>query len=223
MNRKMIEGFVFDFDGLILDTEMPQFNCWKEIFQKYGSTYTIRDWWKTFDTATSGYSPAEDLYQRMNGKVDRGLVNQWVDQKTSEILKKQPLLPGVEPFIRSAHEQGIKLAVATSSSPEWAMPFLEKFDLVQFFDVVLTSRDVQKVKPDPTLYQLAIEKLGLAPDSAMAFEDSFNGLQSAKSAGIYCTVVANQITREMDFRRADKIVASFDQISVEEMRHFAFI
>ena len=214
----MIRGFVFDFDGLIIDTEMPQFDCWKEIFQEYGYVYTFRDYWKIIGTGSNAYDPAEDLYERTSGKIDRFRVNKWVDEKTNEILKKQPLLPGVETFITNASKQGIKLALASSSPYGWVMPFLEKFDLVRYFEAILTARDVEEVKPDPALYKLAIQKLELTPNTVMAFEDSLNGLKSAKAAGIYCTVIPNQITREMDLGIADKIVNSFSQLSIEELR-----
>jgi putative hydrolase of the HAD superfamily len=220
LGENMIDGFVFDFDGLMIDTEIPRFDCWKEKFQEYGSTYTFKDWWKTIGTGPSAYDPAEDLYQRTQGKIDRDLVNKWVDEKTDELLENQPLLPGVETFIHNASQQGIKLALASSSPYEWVMPFLEKFDLVHYFEAILTARDVEEVKPDPALYQLAVQKLGLPSNSVMAFEDSLNGLKAAKAAGIFCTVVPNQITREMDLEIADMIVDSFDHLSVEEIRHF---
>ena len=216
----MIKAFVFDFDGLLIDTEMPQFECWKEAFQEYGFTYTFHDWWKTIGTGPQAYDPVDDLYERTKGKIDRDQINLRVDTKIAEELRTQPLLPGVEAFIHHAAQQDIKLALASSSTYGWVMPFVVKFGLDQYFEAVFTARDVKEVKPNPALYNLAVKKLELAPNNVMAFEDSLNGLKSAKAAGIYCTVVPNQITREMDLGLADIIVPSFEQLSVEELCRF---
>ena len=220
LDEKMINGFVFDFDGLMMDTELPYFNSWKQIFIENGFTYTYRDWWQTIGTGPEAYDPAEDLYQRTNGKIDRAALHKYVDQQTNEILKNQPLLPGVENFIQTAYQQGIKLAVASSSPSAWVIPFLDKFNLTHFFQAILTAQDVEVVKPDPTLYKLAVNQLGLSPNNVMAFEDSLNGLKAAKAAGIYCVVVTNPITRDMDLHIADKIVDSFTQLSIEELHTF---
>lgn len=216
----MIKAFVFDFDGLLIDTEIPQFDCWKEIFGENNITYTFRDWWKTIGTGPQAYDPIEDLYQRTNGKIDRVQINIRADEMIKNKLEDQPLRSGVETFIQNTLKHEVKLALASSSTYGWVMPFLVKFGLDQYFNPILTARDVKEVKPNPALYNLAVKKLYLAPNNVMAFEDSLNGLKSAKAAGIYCTVVPNQITREMDLGIADLIVPSFEQLSVEELCNF---
>lgn len=211
-----INGFVFDFDGLILDTELPRYNAWQNKFSQFGYALSFDDWGKIIGTDHNDYDPVEDLFNRTKGKIDRIEVNNWVEQYTNDHLLHQSLLPGVESFIHQAYQRGFKLAVASSSSFAWVWPFLERFGIASLFDTVLTSRDVKVVKPDPALYLLAVQKLALAPDSVVAFEDSLNGVKSAKAAGLYCVAIPNQLTRSMDLRLADRIVDSFDQLSIGE-------
>jgi HAD superfamily hydrolase (TIGR01509 family) len=119
------------------------------------------------------------------------------------------LLPGVEAFIKQANDLGLPMAVASSSSAEWVIGHLERFRLRHYFKSVVTSEDVQHVKPEPDLYLLALQNLGLSNVSVLAFEDSPNGIKAAKAAGLHCLAVPNLITREMDLQQADKMYGSF--------------
>jgi len=212
----MISGFIFDFDGLMLDTEQPHFDAWQRKFSEYGFALSMDDWSKIVGTGPSAYSPADDLYNRTHGTLDRAAAKAWVGQYTDRYLEGQALLPGVESFIRRAHDQGYKLAIASSSDYAWVAPFLERFQIAPLFEAVLTARDVEHVKPDPALYNLAVEKLGLSAASVVAFEDSRNGVTAAKAAGLYCVAVPNRITRSMDLSHADRIVDSFTRLTTEE-------
>jgi HAD superfamily hydrolase (TIGR01509 family) len=212
-----ITGFVFDFDGLILDTEVPHFIAWQEAFKQHGFSLSLNDWWKIIGTDRFDYDPEEDLRQKTQGKIDLPEVKRQIKKRTADLLQVQPLLPGVESFIVQAHRRGLKMAIASSSSYDWVLPFLEKFGLTHYFEAVLTADDVKLVKPDPSLYILAAKKLGFPPNKVIAFEDSLNGVKSAKSAGLYCVAVPNLITKKMDFSLADKIVSSFDQLSIQEL------
>jgi putative hydrolase of the HAD superfamily len=214
----MINGFIFDFDGLMIDTEMPRYNAWQEKFADLGYTFVLEDYLKIVGSANIEYDPAVDLSQRTNGRLPVDEINSWVETKSQEIILHQPLLPGVKEIILNAYEQGIKLGVASSSIREWVVPLLEQHDIARYFDVVLTREDVKNVKPDPELYLKAMEKLALSPGNTVAFEDSVNGLKSAKSAGMFCVAIPGPITRHMDFHNADKIVDSFNELTISQLR-----
>ena len=212
-----INGFVFDFDGLILDTELPRFTAWQETFDQYGFSLTYRDWWKTIGTGPTAYDPGTHLFELTHGKIDIAEVREATDQRTNKILESVMLLPGVASFIQQAHEQNVHMAVASSSQRDWVVPHLERFNLLQYFEAVFTSENVTEVKPHPALYQLALQKLSLKANAAVAFEDSPNGIKAAKGAGIYCVAVPNHITREMDLGLADCVADSFEKISLTEL------
>lgn len=206
------KGFVFDFDGLMLDTEMPRFTAWQEEFAKFGFQLTFRDWWKTIGTGPSAYDPAEHLFELTNGLADRAAMRSSAAARADELVASVLLLPGVEDFIKQASKTNMPLAVASSSDHDWVIGHLANHNLTQYFQSVFTAQDVKNVKPQPELYLLAIKELGLAVDSILAFEDSPNGIKAAKAAGLRCVAVPNRITREMDLSGADLIVESFESI-----------
>ncbi|KAF0112415.1 MAG: HAD-superfamily hydrolase [Chloroflexi bacterium] len=204
-----LKGFIFDFDGLILDTEIPGCNAWQELFFENGFSFTHEDWKKAIGTGPSAYDPAEHLSQLTNRRLDPKLLQEQTIVRAKEIIATQPLLPGVLEFIHTSREIGIVLAVASSSGYSWVEDHLTRVGLISYFNVVCTADDVKKVKPDPELYLLALEKLGITPSEAIVFEDSPNGITAAKAAGIYCIAVPNEITITMDISHADSIVESF--------------
>ena len=212
-----IKGFVFDLDGLILDTETPQFECWQELYAEYGLTYTLQDWWKAIGTVPCTYDSATELKQHLGDQIEVDEFHQQIRERIRISLEKQPLCPGVEAFLEQVSRAGIPMNVASSSAYEWVNGFLQKFDLNKYFRAVFTARDVEHVKPDPALYQLATQHLGLRPQEVMAFEDSLNGLKAAKAAGIFCTVVPSELTAAMDFSGADCILPSFEVMKLADI------
>lgn len=202
-------GYIFDFDGLIVDTEMPRYIAWREEYEKFDQTLTIRDWWIAIGTGPAVFDPAKQLSELAEKKVTPDEILEVVDARSYELMEEVTLLPGVGEFIIKADALGIPMAVASSSSRKWVVDHLEKFRLLPYFRSVVTAEDVQNVKPDPDLYLLALKNLELTNKSVCAFEDSPNGIKAAKAAGLRCLAIPNQITREMDLHQADKIFDSF--------------
>jgi HAD superfamily hydrolase (TIGR01509 family) len=214
-------GFVFDFDGLIIDTEIARFTAWQEVFKKYGYPLTYRDWWKTIGTGPSAYDPGQHLAKLTHGKVDKFQLRESMNNRASELLEKSDLLPGVRSFIEHAFLSGKPMTLASSSNRDWVIPYLERFDILKYFLGVYTAQDVSKVKPDPELYLLAVKKLGLPVSKVLAFEDSPNGIRAAKAAGLRCIAIPNQITREMDISLSDLVIESFEKINPSDSFDFA--
>lgn len=204
-----IKGFIFDFDGLILDTELIHFRSWQEEFESYGFTLPFEDWLKTIGTDTSGYHPARHLADLTGGQIDPELAERTVLHRCAQMLESEALLPGVEAFILKASANRIPLAVASSSPRQWVTSHLETHHLTQYFQRIVCSDEVQKVKPDPALYLIAARDLGIIPQEGLAFEDSLNGLKAAKAAGLRCYAIPNAITTHLDLSMADKIYTSF--------------
>lgn len=214
-----IKGFLFDFDGLILNTEIPLFTAYQELFHKHGFAYTYRNWWKTIGTGPSAYDPAVDLATRIQEPQKADSIREYAISHAKEVISHLPALPGVAEFIHSACELDIPMAVVSSSAGSWVDPYLEQLSLTQYFTHIVTSDIVDSVKPAPDLYLFALEKMGITADEGIAFEDSPNGIKAAQAAGIYCIAVPNEITREMPVEIADQIVTSFFEISPSELIH----
>ena len=199
----MFDAIIFDFDGLIIDTETPEFESWQDIFQSYGVTMD-RDLW---DSAIGRHSKDLDIYGHLAGlsgeRIEREIVRRKMRRDYLERIGRNPILPGVEEYLVAAKSMDLKLAVASSSSPGWAVGHLKDRGLLNHFEFVLDAGDVVNAKPDPELYTMSAERLGVQPESALAIEDSANGLTAAKAAGMRCVVVPNPMTKGMDFSSAD--------------------
>ncbi|MBA4386129.1 MAG: haloacid dehalogenase [Anaerolinea sp.] len=212
-----LKGIIFDFDGLIIDTEIPGCNAWAELFNQHGFSFTIEDWKKAIGTGPSAYDPAEHLSQLTNGQLNPQEIRERTLSRTRELIELQSMLPGVLDFIIAAERLGLPMAVASSSNREWVEGYLSKLGIRKFFEVVCTSDDVTKVKPDPELFLLAAKKLGVAPSEAIIFEDSPSGIKAAKAAGIFCIAIPNDITKNMDISLASRIVDSFLDLDLQEL------
>ena len=212
-----IKGLLFDFDGLIIDTEMPGCNAWAEVFNQFGFSFTIENWKRTIGTGPSAYDPAVHLSELTNGKVNPREIGIQTMKRTRELIDLQPILPGVLDFLQQIEECQVPAAMASSSNRSWVEGYLAKLGIRHFFSAVCTSDDVQNVKPDPELYVMAASKIGLAPSQTIAFEDSPNGIKAAKEAGAYCIAIPNDITITMDLSLADRVVETFMEIDLQQL------
>lgn len=212
-----IKGLMFDFDGLIIDTEMPGCNAWAEVFNQYGFSFTIDNWKRTIGTGPTAYNPAVHLSELTEGKVDARKIGIQTMKRTRELIDMQPMLPGVIDFLNNAKELKIPMVMASSSNRSWVEGYLAKLGIRQYFEAVCTSDDVKNVKPDPELYVLAASKIGLSPSQTIAFEDSPNGIRAAKEAGAYCIAIPNEITITMDLSLADRVQKSFIELDLKQL------
>jgi putative hydrolase of the HAD superfamily len=216
----MIKGFVFDFDGLILDTETPRFEVYRDLFAGYGVEISSMQWAQIIGIGHSEYDPLEHLTRVAGDHADKEKFRVLVEERVDHRLQFMPPFPGVAEFIQHAHANGISMAVASSSSQKWVHFQLDRLALTSYFDPILTLDDVHHPKPDPELYTLAAKRLGTHPKELMAFEDSYNGLKAAKAAGLVCIAIPNHMTREMNFDAADCVVNSFSDLELEKLLLF---
>ncbi len=199
----MIEAIVFDFDGLIIDTETPEFDSWQEIFESYGVRLERETWELQIGRGHEVFNIYSHLADLCGRHIDREVVRPRMRRRYLELIELNPILPGVEDYIVTAKKMGIRLAIASSSRGGWAYGHLERRNLLHHFEFVLSAEDVKNPKPDPELYATAIERLGVQAKNAFAIEDSVVGLTAARAAGLPCVVVPNPMTKGMDFSDAD--------------------
>ena len=213
----MIRSLVFDFDGLMIDTETPDFASWQEIYQSYGANLTLGEWSVCIGLAASDYDPYANLAAQIGKPVDRELIRQERRARYLELIEAQDPLPGVVDLLVAAQAADFKIGMATSSTEGWALGHLQRLGLDHYFEVIFTAADVEKAKPDPALYRMAVEALGVPPHQAIALEDSRNGMLSAKGAGLFCAVVPNPMTQNLDFSEADLRLDSLADITLDDL------
>ena len=194
-----LQGILFDFDGLILDTETPIFQAWKDKFKEHGKKLLLKEWAEILGKSSDELGPIESFLNGFDEEERRKEILKEVSQKESEMVLQQLPLPGVEELIIKARDQGLKLGIVSSSDQNWVHSHLERLGLMIYFDHTSCAEEVEIAKPNPALYNLGLEKSGLSRERVLVLEDSPNGVLAAKRAGLYCIAVPNQLTSQIPF------------------------
>ena len=213
----MIRAVVFDFDGVILDTEVPEFRTWQEIYQAHGCELALEVWATGLGTSADAFDPYTHLEGQAGCPIDREAIQQQRRQRYHELLGATSALPGVREYIAEAKRLGLHLGVASSSSREWVVGHLTELGLNTYFDCIKCRDDVPRVKPDPALYQAVVETFALEPHQAIALEDSPNGIAAAKRAGLFCVAVPNPLTRQLSLTHADLLINSLADLPLQQL------
>lgn len=213
----MIRALIFDFDGLILDTENSEFISWQEIYAEYQAELLLEEWAVCIGSGAETF----DVYGRLEALVGRPLPREEIRQRRMQrhlaLLGEEVLLPGVEDYLRDAKRLDLKLGAASSSSRKWVAGHLERLGILHYFDYMRCGDEVQRKKPDPELYLAVLAGLNVQADEAIALEDSPNGVWAAQRAGIFCVAVPNVITSQLPLDHADLRLTSMAAMSLEAL------
>lgn len=212
-----IRALIFDFDGLILETEWPVFDAWRECYEHHGHELDLKKYAACVGSDVTSFDPVEDLELRYSKPIDWGQWDKKRRESISEKLKNRPALPGVVEILEAANELGLLCAVASSSPRSWVEPFLEKLNINHHFVSTHCLDDVTKPKPDPELFLAAAKELKVEPHEALIFEDSLNGLIAAHAAGIPCVVIPSPVTEHLEFEGASIRLKSLEEMSLKEI------
>lgn len=213
----MIKAVVFDFDGLIFDTETHEYRVLQEIYGSHGAELPLQIWGQCIGTHANFFDAYQYLEQCTGKPVDREALAQQRRQMFELRVENETARPGVESYLQAAKRLGLKIGLASSSNREWVTRWLGKLDLLRYFECIRTSDDVEVVKPDPTLYLQACQCLGVQPEEAIAFEDSPNGALAAKRAGMNCVIVPNLVTESLTFGEHDLRLTSMAEVQLEQV------
>ncbi|MEI5906457.1 HAD family hydrolase [Bacillus spongiae] len=211
----MIRGIIFDFDGLIVDTESVWFTVYADVLKDYQIELTLNEFSKCIGTSD------DVLFKMLQSKTEIELNQQEIKKKTEQLyqlrMEELALREGVLDYLQAAKRLGLRIGLASSSSRQWVVGFLEKFNILSYFEVIKTKEDVQKVKPDPALYSQALEGLNLESEEVIVFEDSLNGLIAATKVNLACIIVPNPVTRELAFSGHAHRLQSMEEQTLEEV------
>ena len=213
----MIKALIFDFDGLILDTETIDLQSWQEIYCDHGAEFPISRWMDSLGGSSDLFDPYFHLITELKINVNKIEIRAKKECRDKELLNDLNPLPGVKELIDAADRLDIKLAVASSSERAWVISNLSRLCLLKRFQCIKCADDVIKTKPAPDLFEAVLRELGLKADQAIVFEDSPNGIQAANRAKIFCVAVPNAVTSHLSLDHADLIVDSLVEISLEDL------
>lgn len=211
---------IFDFDGLILDTETPDVHAWESIYAEYGIEFPIESWGQIIGgTGASDFDAAVHLQGLLSDPLDLDGLKTRQNHISHSLLDQQPIMPGVMEYLREAKRLNLKLAIASSSSHSWVDAHAQRLGVFDYFDKVICADDVGigRTKPYPDLFLLALERLKVRANEAIVFEDSPNGVRAAKSAGIFVVAVPNQVTSMLSIENANLTLRSLEDLSLYEL------
>ena len=214
---RAFKAIVFDFDGLIVDTEVPEYEAWLGIFRSYGVDLPLSVWTPHIGGGNDGFDIYAHLAELTGMRVDRDELRDRRRADFAELFKHAVPLPGVEDYIATARDRGIRIGIASSSTHSWVDPKLEQIGLSDVFDTVVCSEDVGSAKPDPASYLRALAGLGVTSDETFALEDSPTGVQGAKNAGLLCVAVPGVMTQDRSFDHADMRIESLADVPLEKL------
>ena len=206
---------LFDFDGILVDTEWAIYQAWLRTFQTHGHDLPLDTYTHCIGSDFATWSPKTHLEELTGRAFD------WHDldaRRQVEILAElthEGTMPGVITLLEKLAGVGIRRAVVSSSSHHWVDGWLERLSLRHYFETVVCRGDAERIKPAPDLYLEAARRLTLTPADCLVIEDSLNGVISAKAAGMSVWVVPNRVTAGLDFSAADRIFPSLVEVAKE--------
>ena len=217
MKHRKIRALIFDFDGLILDTEGPIFQSWQELYESYGGQLSFSTWSEIIGTVSNEYDHFEDLEEQIGYSLDRDSLSPQRRQRELDLIATRPIQPGVQAYLEDAKRLGLKLGLASSSPCDWVSGHLTQRGLIHYFDCILARDDVSQVKPEPELYLTVMNKLGVRAEEAFVIEDSPIGVTAAQRAGLFCVVVPNALTALLPLDHADMHLDSLADLPLEAL------
>ncbi len=213
-----MKAFIFDLDGVIVDTARLHYQAWRELAQKLGFDFTEKD-----NERLKGVSRMRSLEILLEiggikaSEEEKLRMAEEKNQRYRELvmqLTPEDMLPGAKDFLDRARELGLKLALASASKNTPLI--LERIGLNSFFDAVVDGNRVKKAKPEPDVFLVAAQDLGVEPQKCVVFEDAIAGVEAAHRGGMKAVGIGDKNV----LSEADLVVHGLDEITPEQVLEF---
>ena len=217
--RAVIRAVVFDFDGLILETEEPIYLALRELWADHGHELAVEAWAQSIGTTSNGpdaFDAVAELNRLAGTDYTEESLTPRLRPRIEGLLAEADVMPGVLDWVSEAERAGLGVAIASSSGRRWIVEHLERRGHAHRFPVVACFDDVGVHKPAPDAYLHACSMLEVDPHEALAVEDSLNGIRAAKAAGMFAIAVPTAMTQHLDFAEADLVIGSLAEIALAD-------
>lgn len=209
----MIKAFIFDMDGVIIDSEPLHFESDKKVLKDYNIEIT--------------HNELIDYVGVTNSQMWSELIEKYsLTAKLEELLEKQDIykkhlfgegeleaIAGIKELIDDLRKNGISIGLASSSSRDFIELILKNLKLYEAFDIIVSGEEVSNSKPSPDIFLKAAELLNVHPSQCMVLEDSGHGVKAAKSAGMKCIAYRNPNSGSQDLSLSDIVIDSIEKIN----------
>ncbi len=210
----MLRALIFDFDGLILDTETPLIDAYAAVHAAHGVPFERRLFLHGVGHADYSFDP----WHGFSPHADRAALENERRAAKEQIILALPVLPGVRELLDAARTNGLRVGLASNSPHSWVDGHLRRLGLFERFEFIGCREDVASPKPEPDLYRLVLNRFGLRGREAVAFEDSNTGSRAARRAGVWCVAAPNESTAHHDFSHVDWLVPSLATVDLPALR-----
>jgi HAD superfamily hydrolase (TIGR01509 family) len=212
----VIAALVFDFDGLLMDTETTLLDSWRHEWRRHGLELPVDGFFADHggDVSEQRYA---DLARAVGPGFDRAASDARRQAYRASVHRTLDLAPGIREWFDEAAGLGLRLAVASSSPGHWVRGHLDRAGCLDRLDTLACGDEVAAHKPDPAVYRLALHRLGVDAGAALAFEDTPHGVAAAQAAGMRCVAVPNVFTPPARFTTADVLLTTATQITLTEL------
>ena len=207
-------AFLWDMDGVIVDSGAPHFESWRQAFAARGTIYTEAQFESFFGTRD------DYIIRRVLGPIPEAEIKEIADDKERRyrnlIRGNVHVFPGVLSLLKAMKQGGFRVAMGTSAPRENVDAVAQQIGLHEYFDAVVSGEDVTEGKPSPEIYLAAAAKLGARPSDCVVFEDAPHGVEAAKLAGMKCVAITNSHPAEA-LQAADRVVASMEEMDLIQL------
>jgi HAD superfamily hydrolase (TIGR01509 family) len=212
----ILQALIFDFDGLIVDTENPGFLSWGEIYSQYNQDLLLEDWTKATGYV-GNFDPALHLEGLVGHSLDWAVLAPKRENRNWELTLQAKTLPGIAELMKQAKRRNLAVGVASNSGGSWVVDGLGRLGLDAYVDKVVTRDMVLNPKPAPDIYLKTAQDLEVNPEAVVALEDSEPGARAAKAAGMAVIVVPNRFSERQDLSVADLIEKSAKELNLDRL------
>ncbi|HKB13152.1 MAG TPA: HAD-IA family hydrolase [Vicinamibacterales bacterium] len=213
-----IAAVVFDFDGIVLDSETPEYESHRRIYERCGVPLTVADWCEAIGVWNEGHVDRRFETLRSRSR-DAPPLDEYVAERQRIFQMLLPLRPmrGIHELLLALEAAGIPAAIASTSRAGWVIPAAERIGVRDLFDAVVTGDEVPRRKPAPDVYLEAARRLDVDPSDSVAIEDSAPGVTAARAAGMTVVAIPHWLTATHDVSAAHLQVAHAGELSVERL------
>jgi HAD superfamily hydrolase (TIGR01509 family) len=214
----VIGAVIFDFDGVVLDSETPEFESHRRMYERCGVPLGADEWCEKIGVYVEGEDRA--WFERLCARSRRAPAEADYDAERrrlfQELLSAEPM-PGIRELLLALRDAGIPTAIASTAPARWVLPAADRIGIVSLFRAIVTCDDVTRRKPAPDVYLEAARRLGARPDRSIAIEDSGPGIAAARAAGMRTVAIPHWLTERHDLSAADLRVAHAGELSIARL------
>jgi HAD superfamily hydrolase (TIGR01509 family) len=210
-----LSAVVFDFDGVILDSETPEFESHRLLFERFGATLTPDEWCGQIGVWVEGHHERwhARLCERAPDAPDWASFEAERRRLFVSLVAREPM-QGIDRLIDTLETAGVPLAIASTAPAAWVSDAAERLGIRRRFQAIVTCDDVERRKPAPDVYIEALRRLGADPARSIAIEDSAPGVTAAKAAGLTTVAIPHWLTESHDLSRADVRVSQAGELTL---------